>query len=66
MAVPTVRSIGYKLINWRLFWEFAGGNCAENMVHQIAWIMTRSGAAAAVSRLYVGRSLLGKRWSRSS
>ena len=31
---------GFKLINWRLFWEFAGGNCAENMVHQIAWIMS--------------------------
>jgi len=31
---------GYKLINWRLFWEFAGGNCAENMVHQVAWIMS--------------------------
>ena len=30
---------GFKLINWRLFWEFSGGNCAENMVHQIAWIM---------------------------
>ncbi|HYM75823.1 MAG TPA: Gfo/Idh/MocA family oxidoreductase [Candidatus Dormibacteraeota bacterium] len=30
----------FKLINWRLFWEFAGGNCAENMVHQIAWIMS--------------------------
>jgi len=30
----------YKLINWRLFWEFSGGNCAENMVHQIAWIMS--------------------------
>src|SRR6266567_226690 len=29
----------FKLINWRLFWEFAGGNCAENFVHQIAWIM---------------------------
>ncbi len=29
----------YRLINWRLFWEFSGGNCAENMVHQIAWIM---------------------------
>jgi predicted dehydrogenase len=29
----------FKLINWRLFWEFAGGNCAENMVHQVAWIM---------------------------
>jgi predicted dehydrogenase len=22
-----------------LFWEFSGGNVAENMVHQIAWIM---------------------------
>lgn len=31
---------GYRLINWRLFWEFSGGNCAENMVHQIAWIMS--------------------------
>ncbi len=30
----------FKLINWRLFWEFSGGNCAENMVHQIAWIMS--------------------------
>jgi predicted dehydrogenase len=29
----------FKLINWRLFWEFSGGNVAENMVHQIAWIM---------------------------
>ncbi len=29
----------FKLINWRLFWEFSGGNCAENMVHQMAWIM---------------------------
>lgn len=31
---------GYKFINWRLFWEFSGGNCAENLVHQIAWIMS--------------------------
>ncbi|HEY1676294.1 MAG TPA: Gfo/Idh/MocA family oxidoreductase [Candidatus Sulfotelmatobacter sp.] len=31
---------GFKLINWRLFWEFSGGNCAENMVHQMAWIMS--------------------------
>jgi len=30
----------FKLINWRLFWEFSGGNCAENMVHQMAWIMS--------------------------
>jgi predicted dehydrogenase len=29
----------FKLINWRLFWEFSGGNCAENFVHQIAWVM---------------------------
>src|SRR5579864_3659111 len=30
----------FKLINWRLFWEFSGGNCAENLVHQISWIMS--------------------------
>jgi predicted dehydrogenase len=29
-----------KFINWRLYWEFSGGNVTENMVHQIAWIMT--------------------------
>jgi predicted dehydrogenase len=28
-----------KFINWRLFWEFSGGNVTENMVHQIAWII---------------------------
>lgn len=31
---------GYRFINWRLFWEFSGGNITENMVHQIAWIMS--------------------------
>jgi predicted dehydrogenase len=30
----------YKFINWRLFWEFSGGNVTENMCHQIAWIMS--------------------------
>ena len=29
----------YKFINWRLFWEFSGGNLTENMVHQVSWIM---------------------------
>jgi predicted dehydrogenase len=29
----------FKFINWRLYWEFSGGNLTENMVHQIAWIM---------------------------
>src|SRR5215469_17706611 len=33
----------YKLINWRLFWEFSGGNVTENMIHQIAWIQTALG-----------------------
>ena len=28
-----------RFINWRLFWEFSGGNVTENMVHQIAWSM---------------------------
>ena len=31
---------GNKFINWRLFWEFSGGNVTENMVHQIAWIIS--------------------------
>ena len=31
---------GNKFINWRLFWEFSGGNVAENMVHQISWTMS--------------------------
>jgi predicted dehydrogenase len=30
----------FKFINWRLYWEFSGGNVSENMVHQISWIMT--------------------------
>ncbi|GAC1662224.1 MAG: Gfo/Idh/MocA family oxidoreductase [Candidatus Acidiferrum sp.] len=30
----------FRFINWRLYWEFSGGNVTENMVHQIAWIMT--------------------------
>ena len=31
---------GNRFINWRMFWEFSGGNITENMVHQIAWIIT--------------------------
>jgi len=31
---------GNKFINWRLFWEFSGGNTTENMIHQIAWIIS--------------------------
>src|ERR1700749_2606972 len=31
---------GFKYINWRLFWEFSGGNVTENMVHQISWIIS--------------------------
>ena len=29
-----------QLINWRLFWEFSAGNLTENMIHQIAWIIS--------------------------
>ena len=28
-----------RFINWRLYWEFSGGNVTENMVHQIAFII---------------------------
>jgi predicted dehydrogenase len=30
----------YKFINWRLFWEFSGGNVTENLIHQIAFILS--------------------------
>ena len=30
----------FKFLNWRLFWMFSGGNVTENMVHQMAWIMS--------------------------
>ena len=29
----------FKFINWRLYWEFSGGNITENMIHQVSWIM---------------------------
>jgi predicted dehydrogenase len=37
---PEAKFDPYKFINWRLFWEFSGGNVTENLVHQIAWIMS--------------------------
>lgn len=26
-------------INWRLFWDYSGGNVTENMIHQVSWVM---------------------------
>ncbi len=37
---PKMAFDGFKFMNWRLFWEFSGGNVTENMVHQIGWIIT--------------------------
>ncbi|MGI8772569.1 MAG: Gfo/Idh/MocA family protein [Acidobacteriaceae bacterium] len=37
---PEMAFDGFKFINWRLFWEFSGGNVTENMVHQISWIIS--------------------------
>lgn len=30
----------FRFMNWRLYWMFSGGNITENMIHQIAWIMS--------------------------
>ena len=30
----------FKFLNWRLYWMFSGGNITENMIHQMAWIMS--------------------------
>ena len=37
---PDVPFDPFKFLNWRLFWTFSGGNITENMIHQIAWIMS--------------------------
>jgi len=29
-----------QFINWRLFWQYSGGNVTENFVHQAAWIQS--------------------------
>jgi predicted dehydrogenase len=29
----------HAFINWRLFWEYSGGNVTENAVHQFSWVM---------------------------
>jgi predicted dehydrogenase len=44
----------YKYINWRLFWEFSGGNVTENMVHQNAWITSALGLDLPLAASMVG------------
>ena len=43
-----------RFINWRLYWEFSGGNVTENMVHQIAWITTVLGLKEPLSAYMTG------------
>jgi hypothetical protein len=52
---------GNRFINWRLFWEFSGGNITENMVHQIAWIITVLNPQRAARSHHERRRLLRKR-----
>jgi predicted dehydrogenase len=37
---PDIPFDPFKFLNWRLYWMFSGGNVTENMVHQIAWIIS--------------------------
>src|SRR5262249_50357949 len=50
----------HKFINWRLFWDFSGGNVTENMVHQVAWIMTALDLPVPVSAYMSGGIFSGK------
>jgi predicted dehydrogenase len=43
-----------KYINWRLFWEFSGGNVTENMVHQNAWITSALGLELPIASTMTG------------
>jgi predicted dehydrogenase len=40
MNRPKAAFDGNRYINWRLFWEYSGGNITENMIHQITWLIT--------------------------
>jgi predicted dehydrogenase len=37
---PDIAFDAFQFINWRLFWQYSGGNVTENFVHQIAWILS--------------------------
>jgi predicted dehydrogenase len=43
-----------KYINWRLFWQFSGGNVTENMVHQNAWITSALGLELPIAAVMTG------------
>jgi predicted dehydrogenase len=43
-----------KYINWRLFWQFSGGNVTENMVHQNAWITSALGLELPIAAVMSG------------
>ena len=43
-----------RFINWRLYWEFSGGNVTENMVHQIAWLQTVLGLKEPLAATMAG------------
>jgi len=43
-----------RFINWRLYWEFSGGNVTENMVHQIAWITSVMGIKEPIAAYMTG------------
>ena len=43
-----------KYINWRLFWEFSGGNVTENMCHQNGWITSALGLELPIAASMVG------------
>jgi predicted dehydrogenase len=34
---PSAGFDAFQFINWRLFWQYSGGNVTENFVHQLAW-----------------------------
>jgi len=37
---PEMGFDAFQFINWRLFWQYSGGNVTENFVHQAAWIQS--------------------------
>ncbi len=54
MNRPKAPFDGNRFINWRLFWEYSGGNITENFSHQIAWITTVLGLDVPIAAYMTG------------
>ena len=44
----------HRYLNWRFYWDYSGGNCFENMVHQVAFWYQVMGLGIPLSATMAG------------